>query len=199
MSSIVKLFVIFFLNLIPAFAPPFDGLFLPEVQKSHFERRSVTVGRRRCDDVRRLTLAKLAHVAIRQRFLSDATKQNIDSIRKGLKGKRKLTFGVFLFYEFSPLPLGTHFVGRFTAHCNEIHSDIAVPERVFYRLSAHPRISCLPVHASRLAYIVPGEEIQIDAEKARSPKSPMRCSRLSKAGTLKCARTVSVLAIVVGF
>src|SRR5579864_4114771 len=52
MSSIVKLFVIFFLNLIPAFAPPVDGLFLPEVRKSHFERRSVSIGRRRCGDVR---------------------------------------------------------------------------------------------------------------------------------------------------
>jgi hypothetical protein len=58
----------------------------------------------------RLTLAKLAHAVIRQRFLSDATKQNIDSIREGLSGRRKLTFGVFLFYAFSPLPSNYLFI-----------------------------------------------------------------------------------------
>ncbi len=41
---------------------------------------------------------------IRQRFLSEAKKQNIDSIREGLQGRKKLTFSVFLLYAFSPLP-----------------------------------------------------------------------------------------------
>lgn len=112
MSSIIKLFVIVFaLNLIPAFAPPtwmvfsylgFRNPTLNVALLALIGAGAATLGR--------LTLAKLAHVAIRQRFLSDASKQNIDSIREGLKGKRKLTFGVFLFYAFSPLPSNYLFI-----------------------------------------------------------------------------------------
>jgi uncharacterized membrane protein YdjX (TVP38/TMEM64 family) len=58
----------------------------------------------------RLTLARLAHLVIRQRFLSEAKKQNIDSIREGLEGRKKLTFSVFLFYAFSPLPSNYLFI-----------------------------------------------------------------------------------------
>ena len=52
----------------------------------------------------RMALARLAHIVIRQRFLSEAKKQNIDSIREMLQHRKKLTFSIFLFYAFSPLP-----------------------------------------------------------------------------------------------
>ena len=112
MPSIILLFIlVFLLNLIPAFAPPTWMVF------SYLGFRSPTLNvgllavvGAGAATLGRLTLAKLAHVVVRQRFLSDATKQNIDSIREGLKGRRKLTFGVFLFYAFSPLPSNYLFI-----------------------------------------------------------------------------------------
>ncbi len=112
MPSIALLFVvIFLLNLIPAFAPPtwmvfsYLGFAKPASNVALLAiigAAAATLGR--------LTLARLAHVVIRRRFLSDAKKQNIDSIREGLEGRRKLTFSVFLFYAFSPLPSNYIFI-----------------------------------------------------------------------------------------
>ncbi|HLC14565.1 MAG TPA: hypothetical protein VJK31_15045 [Chthoniobacterales bacterium] len=214
----IKLFVIvFFLNLIPAFAPPtwmvfsYLGFRNPtlNVLLALVGAGAATLGR--------LTLAKLAHVAIRQRFLSDATKQNIDSIREGLKGKRKLTFSVFLFYAFSPLPSNYFFIayglatmelkliafpfflGRSVSYAFWGLASSAVSRRISMefthtlpRLSAYSIVSQLillyliyTVHASRLAFPVRGEEIQIDTEKARSSKASALLCR-------NCVKTVSV-------
>jgi hypothetical protein len=112
MPSIVLLFcAVFLLNLVPAFAPPtwmvFSYLGFRNPTSNVALLAVVGAG---AATIGRLTLAKLAHVVIRQRFLSDATKQNVDSIREGLKGRRKLTFGVFLFYAFSPLPSNYLFI-----------------------------------------------------------------------------------------
>lgn len=106
MNLLILLFlVIFFLNLIPAFAPPtwmvFSYLGL-RYQIANVALLAV-VGASAAT-LGRLTLAKLSRVIIRQRILSEQTKQNIDAIREGLQSKRKLTFGIFLFYAFSPLP-----------------------------------------------------------------------------------------------
>lgn len=106
MLPILLLFIgVFFLNLIPAFAPPtwmvfsFIGFRNPN---SHVALLAV-VGATAAT-LGRLTLAKLARAIIRKKFLSEDTKQNIDAIREGLEGRRKLTFSIFLFYAFSPLP-----------------------------------------------------------------------------------------------
>ena len=112
MPSIILLFIlVFLLNLIPAFAPPtwmvFSYLGFKDPTLNVALLAIVGAG---AATLGRLTLAKLAHAVIRQRFLSDATKQNIDSIREGLSGRRKLTFGVFLFYAFSPLPSNYLFI-----------------------------------------------------------------------------------------
>jgi hypothetical protein len=106
MYPLIVLFIlIFLLNLIPAFAPPtwmvfsFLGFRNPGSNVALLAvigALAATLGR--------LTLAKLSRVIIRQKLLSEDTKQNIDAIREGLQGKRKLTFGIFLFYAFSPLP-----------------------------------------------------------------------------------------------
>ena len=108
---ILLFFVVFLLNLIPAFAPPtwmvFSYLGFKDPTLNVALLAIVGAG---AATLGRLTLAKLAHAVIRQRFLSDATKQNIDSIREGLSGRRKLTFGVFLFYAFSPLPSNYLFI-----------------------------------------------------------------------------------------
>lgn len=58
----------------------------------------------------RVVLAKLSHVVVRQKFLSDKIKQNIDAIKTNLEGRRVLTAGLFLFYAISPLPSNNLFI-----------------------------------------------------------------------------------------
>ena len=102
---ILLFLLIFALNVIPAFAPPTWMVFSYLGFRNHganvallalIGALAATLGR--------LTLAKLSRVIIRQKLLNERTKQNIDAIREGLQGRRKLTFGIFLFYAFSPLP-----------------------------------------------------------------------------------------------
>jgi hypothetical protein len=112
MKILILVFLgVFLLNLIPAFAPPtwmvFSAIGLSGVTKNVvllavIGAAGATLGR--------LVLAKLSRVIIRQKFLSEDTKQNIAAIREGLQGKRNLTFGVFLFYAFSPLPSNYLFI-----------------------------------------------------------------------------------------
>ena len=112
MRYILQLFLIIYaLNLIPAFAPPtwmvFSYLGFRNPTRSVALLAAIgafaaTMGR--------LTLSKLSRVIIRQKLLSEETKQNIDAIREGLEGKRKLTFSVFLFYAFSPFPSNYLFI-----------------------------------------------------------------------------------------
>lgn len=106
MNLLILLFlVIFFLNLIPAFAPPTWMVFSYLGLRSQIGNVALlAVVGASAATLGRLTLAKLSRVIIRQKILSEQTKQNIDAIREGLQGKRKLTFGIFLFYAFSPLP-----------------------------------------------------------------------------------------------
>lgn len=106
MWPILLLFVgVFFLNLIPAFAPPTWMVFsFIGFRNSTSNVALLAVVGAAAATLGRLTLAKLARAIIRQKFLSDDAKQNVDSIRAGLEGRRKLTFSIFLFYAFSPLP-----------------------------------------------------------------------------------------------
>jgi hypothetical protein len=110
-STVLLFLLILLLNLIPAFAPPTWMVF------SYLGFRNPTsnvallaVVGASAATLGRTTLARLAHIVIRQRFLSDATKQNIDSIRAALEGRRTLTFSVFLFYAFSPFPSNYLFI-----------------------------------------------------------------------------------------
>ena len=112
MTILILVFLgVFLLNLIPVFAPPtwmvFSAIGLSGTTKNVallavVGAAGATLGR--------LSLAKLSRVIIRQKFLSEDTKQNISAIREGLQGKQKLTFGVFLFYAFSPLPSNYLFI-----------------------------------------------------------------------------------------
>jgi hypothetical protein len=47
---------------------------------------------------------------VRQNFLSEAVRQNIDAIKHGLEKRVKLTFGLFLLYAFGPLPSNYLFI-----------------------------------------------------------------------------------------
>jgi len=110
-SIIVLFLVVFFLNLVPAFAPPTWMVFsYLGFAKPSSNVASLAVVGAGAATLGRLALARLAHVVIRQRLLSDKKKRNIEAIREGLEGRRKLTFAVFLFYAFSPLPSNYLFI-----------------------------------------------------------------------------------------
>jgi hypothetical protein len=102
---------VFGLNIIPAFAPPtwmvfsyigFRYLTVNHVLLAVVGASAATLGR--------VALAKMARVVVRQRFMSESSRQNIDSIREYLQPRKKLTFGVFLFYAFTPLPSNYLFI-----------------------------------------------------------------------------------------
>jgi hypothetical protein len=112
MRAIVLLFLIVFgINIIPAFAPPTWMVF------SYIGFRYVAVNvallavvGATAATLGRITLAKMARVVVRQRFMSERTRENIDVIREHLEPRRKLTFGIFLFYAFTPLPSNSLFI-----------------------------------------------------------------------------------------
>src|SRR5690349_15687270 len=112
MLPVVVVFaIVFALNVIPAFAPPtwlvfsFIGFQFP--LQNGFE---LAVAGALAATLGRVTLAKLSRVIIRKKFLSPEAQNNIDAIREGLEGRKKLTFGVLLFYAFSPLPSNYLFI-----------------------------------------------------------------------------------------
>jgi len=112
MTVIILIFaVVFALNVMPAFAPPtwmtlsFLGLMTPGMgfaQLALVGATAATLGR--------LTLAKFSRVIIRQNILSEATRQNVDAVRRGIENRRELTFGAFLAYSLSPLPSNYLFI-----------------------------------------------------------------------------------------
>jgi membrane protein YqaA with SNARE-associated domain len=103
--------LVFALNVIPAFAPP-TWMALAWIGFSHplgnpflvalIGALAATSGR--------LVLAKLSRVIIRQRFMSDAMRGNIDVIKEGLERHRTLTFSAFLLYAFGPFPSNYLFI-----------------------------------------------------------------------------------------
>ena len=115
MSQVVALALlfglIFALNIIPAFAPPtwmalaFVGFEFPAaniVLLVLIGAVAATLGR--------VVLAKLSHWLVRERLLGEAHRKNIDVIKERLGKKTALTFGLFLFYAFSPLPSNFLFI-----------------------------------------------------------------------------------------
>jgi membrane protein DedA with SNARE-associated domain len=112
MRAIILLFIVVFgLNIIPAFAPPtwmvfsyigFRYVSVNVVLLALVGAAAATLGR--------IILAKMARIVVRRRFMSDATRENIDAIREHLESRQKLTFGIFLFYAFTPLPSNTLFI-----------------------------------------------------------------------------------------
>jgi hypothetical protein len=112
MLPMILLFVaVFLLNLIPAFAPPtwmvfsFIGFRFP----AHNVVLSALVGAVAAT-LGRVVLARMSRVIIRQKFMSESTRENIDAVRERLESRRALTFGVFLFYAFTPFPSNYLFI-----------------------------------------------------------------------------------------
>jgi membrane protein YqaA with SNARE-associated domain len=112
LPALVLLFgLIFGLNLIPVFAPPtwmalaFIGFEFPDtnaVLLALVAAVAATLGR--------LTLARLSHWLLREKLLSEVHRANIDIIKEHIEKRTTLTFGVFLFYAFSPLPSNFLFI-----------------------------------------------------------------------------------------
>jgi hypothetical protein len=112
MSPLLILFlVVFLLNVIPAFAPPtwmvfsFLGFHLP----AHLDWSFALVGAIAAVTGRSL-LGKLSRIIIRNHWLSNAARENINSIKLELEKRPNLTFGLFLFYAFTPLPSNYVFI-----------------------------------------------------------------------------------------
>jgi membrane protein YqaA with SNARE-associated domain len=111
-SEILLLFLlVFLLNVIPAFAPPtwvvfsFLGFRFPDHMGVTFAvvgALAATLGR--------FTLAKGSHLIVRRHFLSEEARQNVDAIKEQLGHRKKLTFGLLLFYAFTPLPSNYLFI-----------------------------------------------------------------------------------------
>ena len=112
MAEMLILFVaVYILNIIPAFAPPgwtaisYVGFRYPLYSitlLAFIGATAATLGR--------LTLAKLSRAIVRQKFLSEASRENIDVLKQGLEKRRKLTFSLCLFYAFTPLPSNYLFI-----------------------------------------------------------------------------------------
>lgn len=112
MYKILLLFLlIFLLNVIPAFAPPtwmvfsFLGFRFP----NHMTVALALVGALAAT-LGRFTLAKGSNLIVRRHFLGEEARQNVDVIRERLSRRKKLTFGIFLFYAFTPLPSNYLFI-----------------------------------------------------------------------------------------
>ena len=103
-SSILLFGVVFVLNLLPAFAPPtwtamsFIGLTIPEIDFIWIALVAATAAT--CG---RIVLAKLSHILVRQRSLSEQARQNVDAIRLGIESRPVITFGTFLGHFISRL------------------------------------------------------------------------------------------------
>lgn len=112
MVATVSIFLsVLALNVIPIFAPP-TWLVLSAIAV-YYKINNVlflaftgalaaTAGR--------LILAKLSERIIKRKFFSEKLKSNVDDLKKHLEKRRTLTFNIFLFYAFSPLPSNQLFI-----------------------------------------------------------------------------------------
>ena len=127
MTAILMVFlIVFLLNVIPAFAPPtwmvfsFLGFRFPEHAGwilAITGALAATLGR--------CTLAKMSRVIVRGHWLSAASRDNVDSLRGVLEKRPRLTFGLLLFYAFTPLPSNSVFIAYGLTTMNI--SRIAIP------------------------------------------------------------------------
>lgn len=112
MRALIYVFLfVYFLNVVPAFAPPtwmvfsFLGFRHPDVNIA-----ILAIDGALAAALGRVTLAKMSYFIIRQRFMSRRARENVDVIRDRLQSRRKLTFGAFLLYAFSPFPSNYLFI-----------------------------------------------------------------------------------------
>ena len=100
---IIYVVLIFALNVVPAFAPP-TWMALSWIGFAHpqYNPFAVALVGALAATAGRVVLAKLSRIIIRQRFMSEASRTNIEVIKEAIEGHRALTVGTFLFFAFSP-------------------------------------------------------------------------------------------------
>jgi hypothetical protein len=66
----------------------------------------------------RSALANMTHRLVRNRWMSDVSRERVDSLKGSMEKRPKLTFDLFLFYAFTPLPSNFWFIayGLTTMH-----------------------------------------------------------------------------------
>lgn len=109
-TYLVIFLVVFALNVVPIFAPPtWTVLSFIAIRYSNNVIPLALVGAvaATCG---RLVLSKLSTAILRRRFLSSGALENIDALKERLENNRKVSFAVFLFYAFSPLPSNHLFI-----------------------------------------------------------------------------------------
>lgn len=112
MIDLLALFAtVLLLNVMPAFAPPtwmvmsWIGFSRPDadpVALAGVAACAATLGR--------LVLARLSCVLVRNRWMRETDRQNIDVVRVGLENRKGMTVGLMLAYAFSPFPSNYIFI-----------------------------------------------------------------------------------------
>lgn len=112
MGPIALIFlIVFLLNMIPAFAPPtwmvfsFLGLRFPQ----HAGWLLAVTGALAAT-LGRCMLAKLSRLIVRRHWLNTASRNSVDSLRGEIEKRPRLTFGLLLFFAFTPLPSNSVFI-----------------------------------------------------------------------------------------
>lgn len=102
--------VVFALNVMPAFSPPTWTVVSFVAVRFGSNVVVLAILAAVAATLGRLVLAKLSTVIVRQKFLREETRKNIDVVKERLETNTRLTFGLFLFYAFSPLPSNNLFI-----------------------------------------------------------------------------------------
>lgn len=102
--------IVFAVNIIPFFMPATWTVLVFIAIRYHVSLLPMVIVGATSAMVGRIILAKLSRMIVRQRFLSEKTRNNIDDIKNHLEKRRGLTFSIFLFYAFSPLPSNQLFI-----------------------------------------------------------------------------------------
>jgi hypothetical protein len=131
--------VVLLLNMIPAFAPPtwmvfsYLGFRYPE----HAGWTLALVGAIAATLGRSL-LAKMSRAILRNHWLSESARANVDTIKSELLRRPKFTFGAFLFYAVTPLPSNYLFIayGLTTMHLFRIAIPFLLGRFVSYTVWA---------------------------------------------------------------
>jgi len=107
------IFLIFIINVIPAFMPPtwillsFVGF---NFNLGNYELAILAFFAAIASSSGRAVLAIFSDKIIRNKFLSPKIKVNMDVLKENIIKRKNLTRGFFLFYAFSPLPSGQLFL-----------------------------------------------------------------------------------------
>lgn len=112
MTNLLALFgTIFLLNVMPAFAPP-TWMVMSWVGFSRPDANPVLLaGVAACAaTLGRLVLARLSCTLVRNRWMREADRQNIDVVRAWLEDRKGMTVGLMLAYAFSPFPSNYIFI-----------------------------------------------------------------------------------------